>query len=104
VNKEVTVPDLGEPVAYGPENLGKFVKYVPITDDDQLLMTWILPNMELEIETSPMAYFTELFGHEGENSLLSYLSSEGLATGVSAGEEHRLHAFTAFSVSISLTN
>ena len=51
VNKNVERPDLGQPEAFGPDNLGKFVKYIPITDDDQLLMFWILPYLENEIKS-----------------------------------------------------
>merc|ERR1711871_867127 len=60
--------------------------------------------MEDEIETQPLRYFSTLYGHEGENSLLSYLASEGLASALMAGEDHRLRAFTAFSVQITLTD
>ena len=34
VNKHVVRPDLGDPAPYGPDDLGKFVKFVPVTDDD----------------------------------------------------------------------
>jgi insulysin len=30
VNKEIEVPFLGDPMPYGPENLGKIVRYVPV--------------------------------------------------------------------------
>ena len=34
VNKNVVRPDLGDPAPYGSQELGKFVKYIPVTDDD----------------------------------------------------------------------
>ena len=74
-NKNVQRPDLGDPEPYRPQDLGKFVKYVPITDDDQLVLMWILPYLENEITTQPLQYFSTLYGNEGENSLLSYLAS-----------------------------
>ena len=50
-----------------------------------------------------MNYFSHLFGHEGENSLLSYLISEGLALELSAGGDHELWAFSTFLIEITLT-
>jgi secreted Zn-dependent insulinase-like peptidase len=35
--------------------------------------------MSRELNTSPLKYFAHLFGHEGKNSVLSYLKKEGLA-------------------------
>ena len=46
---------------------------------------------------------SHLFGHEGENSLLSYLISEGLALELSSGYDHELWNFSTFSVDITLT-
>ena len=46
---------------------------------------------------------SHLFGHEGENSLLSYLISEGLALELSSGCDHELWSFSTFSVDITLT-
>jgi len=50
-----------------------------------------------------MGYYSFLFGHEGENSLLSYLKSEGYAYELSAGGDHELWNFSNFYVDISLT-
>jgi insulysin len=50
-----------------------------------------------------LGYYSFLFGHEGENSLLSYLKSEGLANELSAGGDHELWSFSSFYVDISLT-
>jgi insulysin len=44
-----------------------------------------------------------LIGHEGENSLLSYLISEGLALELSAGGDHEMSSFSTFEVNITLT-
>lgn len=50
-----------------------------------------------------MKYHSNLFGHEGENSLLSYLISEGLALELSSSYDHELYHFSTFSVDITLT-
>jgi insulysin len=46
---------------------------------------------------------SHLFGHEGENSLLSYLISEGLALELSSSFDHELWSFSTFNVDITLT-
>lgn len=50
-NKEVVVPDLGSPAPFPKENLGQFVRFVPVKDVDQLSLYWILPYVELEHNT-----------------------------------------------------
>ena len=81
-NKDVVVPDLGIPAPYSSDRCGKLVKFVPIQDKDMITFFWILPYFERCHDTKPLNYFSHLFGHEGENSLLSYLISEGLALGL----------------------
>ena len=49
-------------------------------------------------KSKPLTYFGHLFGHEGPNSLLSYLIAEGLALELSACGEHLLWDFDTFSV------
>jgi insulysin len=44
-----------------------------------------------------------LFGHEGENSLLSYLKKEGQAMNLTAGCDHEQGVFSNFYISIGLT-
>ena len=68
-----------------------------------LEITWMLPNCEKEFLTKPLNYFSHLFGHEGENSLMSYLKEEGLAMALSAGCDHELSAFSTLTVEVTLT-
>lgn len=104
VNKDVEIPDLGLPAPYTKETQGKLIKFVPVTDSDKLTMCWSLPAYyELDHNSKPLNYFSHLFGHEGENSLLSYLISEGLALGLEAGGDHELSSFSNFMVNITLT-
>jgi len=102
-NKDVAVPDLGVPTPYPQENLGKFVKFIPVQDKDILTLLWILPYVQKDIKAQPLGYYAFLFGHEGENSLLSYLKSQGLANELSAGGDHELWSYSNFYVDISLT-
>lgn len=99
----MVLPDLGNPIPFPPDRLGKLVKFVPVKERDIITLLWILPYVQKEFKTQPLAYFAFLFGHEGENSLLSYLKSEGLANELSAGGDHELWSFSNFYVDISLT-
>lgn len=69
---------------------------VPIKDVDELSFIWIMPYAEKDIKHQPLSYFSHLFGHEGENSILSWLKNEGLALSLSAGGDHDLWGFSKF--------
>lgn len=62
-----------------------------------------MPYLEKEYLTKPTRYLSHLFGHEGENSLLSYLKEEGLAMALSSSDDHSLGVFTTFDIEITLT-
>ncbi len=103
-NKNVVLPDLGLPVKpFTEKNLQVITKLQPIKDNDLLEMLWILPNLEKEYTTKPLEYFSHLFGHEGENSLLSYLKQEDYAMALSASSEHEMSVFSSFNIEITLT-
>ena len=103
INKDVVVPNLGDPFPYPADRLGKLVKYVPVKDEDKMTITWVLDYMQKDIDSQPLGYFSFLFGHEGPNSLLSYLKSEGLVSEISAGGDHELWCYSTFYLDISLT-
>lgn len=66
-------------------------------------MQWVLPYTEKDHKGGPMGYFSHLLGHEGENSLISYLKAEGLVSVLAAGESHELNGLTMMDVKITLT-
>jgi insulysin len=49
-------------------------------------------------------YISNLVGHEGENSLLSYLKEEGLALELSSGGDHEMDSFSTFEINIKLSD
>ena len=103
-NKNVIVPDLSKPVMpFDSSNLGQVVRYQPIKDKDQIEIYFILPYMKDEFLASPMTYFSHLIGHEGENSLLSYLKAEDYAMELSAGGDDELDCMSDFSITVTLT-
>jgi len=76
---------------------------VPVQDKDELTFYWSLPYAETEFEKQPLMYLGHLFGHEGENSLSSWLKNQGLALSVSAGAEHVLWGFSNFEINVELS-
>ena len=103
-NKNVTVPDYSQPkMPFDNENLGQIAKYQPVKDKDTLEVYWVLPWYGEEWRTNPLGYFSHLIGHEGENSLLSYLKQEDYAMDLSAGGDGELECMSDFNVSITLT-
>lgn len=50
-----------------------------------------------------MLYFSYLLGHEGENSLFSFLKAENLASGLTSYADHDLDSISNLSVEIDLT-
>ena len=62
-----------------------------------------LPYSQHEYRTQPLKYLSHLFGHEGENSLLSWLMREGLALELSSYCDHELNCISTFSIDITLT-
>lgn len=103
-NKDVVVPDLGNPPAFDDRNLGRMIRFLPVKDKDILSFVWYLPSTEHEFKSHPLKYHSHLLGHEGENSLLSYLIAEGLALELSSHYDHNLNgAFSNMNVDITLT-
>ena len=108
-NKNVTVPDLSEPVmAYNSENLGQVIRHQPILDKDSLSFVWYLNDAEFpwlakQWKSNPFSYFSHLIGHEGENSLLSYLKEEDYVMGLTAGNYGMKDWLTEVYVDITLT-
>mmetsp|Transcript_37380 Transcript_37380/g.49133 ORF Transcript_37380/g.49133 Transcript_37380/m.49133 type:complete len:268 (+) Transcript_37380:756-1559(+) len=84
-------------------NMGQIARYQPVKDKDVLELYWVLPCLEQEFRASPLNYLSHLIGHEGENSLLSYLKQEDYAMELSAGGDHELECLSDFTVSITLT-
>ena len=84
-------------------NKGIEASFKPIKDKDQIEFYWTLPNYRSEYMSNPLSYFSHLIGHEGENSLLSYLKQSGYAMELCAGGDHELDCFSDFTITITLT-
>lgn len=72
-------------------------------DQDSIVLYYALPYMQREYKSNPLEYFSHLVGHEGENSLLSYLKQEDYAMSLSCGSDHEMDCFSEFKITVVLT-
>jgi Secreted/periplasmic Zn-dependent peptidases, insulinase-like len=89
---------------FDEKDLGNMWKIVPIKDNDYLDFYWIVPGSSVQYyKMDPAKIITHLFGHEGENSLISFLREEGLATELDASRDDEMNLFRVINVRIKLT-
>jgi len=102
-NKNLPRMIFNDPAAYDSSNLRKMYKVVPISSRHMLKLKWLFPDTRQYYKSKPGNYISFLIGHEGPNSLLSYLLDEELALSLSCGVEEE-EANTAFlETTIELT-
>jgi len=101
-NKDAELPVMKE-LPFDVENMGQFWKIVPSKDEDYLEIVWNIDYLCPLYRSNPGRYLSHLFGHEGENSLLSLLIDEGLALELSAWNSDEINAFSQINISIKLT-
>lgn len=102
VDKQVIMPNYEETIPYREEDKGYFIRMKTVQDVKELTFSWFFKSYEKDM-TKPMSYFSHVLGHEGKNSILSYLIKEGLATALYASHYGRCKSFTLLDVNISLT-
>ena len=90
MNFNVEVPNLMEIAPFTAETQQKLIKIFPVNYIDELVFMWTLSNRETDYKKNPLSYFSYLLGHEGENSILSWLKNEELALELFAGDDHNL--------------
>lgn len=101
VNKEVELPVYPAPVF---RNVKTLTKVVSIKDTKSLRMLWAIPSTTPLFEYKPEGYIGHLLGHEGENSLLSFLKHENLAEELVSFHEEPYSFVSYLSIEIKLTD
>ncbi|WP_020407664.1 insulinase family protein [Hahella ganghwensis] len=91
------------PPVFSNEEGPKLVSIKPVKEKRALSMLFSMPPTEPYYHAKPVYYLTNLIGHEGEGSLLSWLKSRQLAEGLSAGLFTSEDDGSVLSVSVSLT-
>jgi insulysin len=102
-NIDAPAPTFGGALPFGPDQLGRLVRVVPVMEMRVLQLSWPLPPQKAFYKTKPTRYFAHLLGHESGGSVLAALKKEGWADGLSAGEGSAGSDFSSFQISIELT-
>lgn len=74
----------------------------PVKELRRIGFCWSMPPLFEHYSKAPTYYLSNLIGHEGQGSILSYLKKQGWATGLYAGAS-RYSNFSLFKVSIECT-
>ncbi|KAK9470594.1 Metalloenzyme, LuxS/M16 peptidase-like protein [Dipodascopsis tothii] len=88
---------------FTPAQLLQVVYAKPVMDSRTLQLSFPFPDTRAHYDTRPARYFSNLVGHEGPGSILSYLRARAWATGLSASESPIAVGASLFRVHISLT-
>ncbi|KAI8926715.1 Metalloenzyme, LuxS/M16 peptidase-like protein [Entophlyctis helioformis] len=87
-----------------PKSLdGQMVWIEPVKNLKELSMSWEIDTKFTQLETKTASLLSHVLGYEGHGSLLSLLREQGLAEGLSAGENTIGADNATFDISISLT-
>lgn len=97
-----------EKIKYDPDYLEpvkglRVIKRLPVKDIQELTLTFSIPSFIEHYKTKPEMLVGFCMGHEGKGSILSYLKSQGLATGLSAGGGNTTADYGKFMINIKLT-
>ncbi|OZG72042.1 peptidase M16 [Hahella sp. CCB-MM4] len=103
VEKRPVNEESPRPPVFSNEEGPKLVSIKPVKEKRSLSLLFSMPPTEPYYHAKPVYYLTNLIGHEGEGSLLSWLKSQQLAEGLSAGLFTSEDDGSVLSVSISLT-
>jgi len=103
-NQDIDAPVFdGEP--FGKEQLSKRLSVVPVKDGTRSLdMKFQMREIHSLYLYKPTRYLSHLIGHEGKGSILALLKEKGWANELSTGEAQSCSDWSAFSISIDLTD
>jgi insulysin len=100
-NKGIVLPVYEKPKF---ESTMTLTKVIPIKNTKILKLLWILPSQIEHFSCKPDGYIGHLLGHEGKNSLLSYLKHENLAEELMSNHEDTFSSCSYIFVDIKLTD
>jgi insulysin len=103
-NQDIDVPHFpGTP--FGKEELCKKLMIVPVKDGMRSLeMQFPMREIDSLYLYKPTRYLSHLIGHEGKGSILELLKEKGWANELSSGESRSCSDWSAFSISVDLTD
>jgi len=103
IKKRLVQEEPKRPALFSTAQGPQLVSIQPVKEKRSLSLLFSMPPTDPFYHTKPAYYMTNLLGHEGEGSLLSWLKSQQLAEGLSAGLFTSEDDGSVLSISISLT-
>lgn len=100
-NKNVTAPVWNEN-PYTSNEMGTVTKILPIKNIRSLNISFPFPDVRNDYKVGVDIYIKSLIGHEGPNSLLSYLKYKSWSSFLCAKVDHEF-GFAFFNITIDLT-
>ena len=97
-------PIYNKVLPYNKNNLSKFYKIISIQDLDQIKFVWFLENENEYLKEIPLNFLSDLFGHEGPNSLTSSLKKDNLISDLVSSPSTVANAYSKFLLTVKLTN
>jgi insulysin len=101
-NHQTHIADIEAPL-YLPDSLPMMLHIQPEASQRRFQLSFPMPDYSGRYHSKPLAYISNLIGHEGEGSLLSALKDEGWAEGLGAGTGITYRGGSAFDINITLT-
>ena len=94
--------EISEPILTTKEKLTSF-EIKTLREENILQLNFFIPSSQEYYYSKPLTYISHLLGHEGKNTLFSYLQKNGWVNSLSAGNLISDTNFSIFSLTLSLT-
>ena len=96
------MPRYDEVKPYNENILNYFYKIIPIKDTDKIKFRWYLPFCE-NYHAKPLSFLSNLFGHEGPNTITASLKRDNLITDLLTSSSDFAKTFSTFELTVDLT-
>ena len=101
-NHDTKLETISQPL-FNEGTLPAKVSITPIKNTRTLSLVFPVESLAPFYREKPIQYISNLIGHEGKGSLLSYLKEQGWADSLSAGSGFNTRQYATFNISIKLT-
>lgn len=89
---------------YDENNMGNIYNIIPVKNEHRLQLYWVInENGYQYYKAQPFEYIVSLLGHEGKNSLTSYLKKKEMITSLTATYNNQGETFIEVEIEIELT-
>lgn len=90
---------------YDENNMGNIYRIEPVKDVQRLQLYWVINDNGYQYyKSQPFEYVTSLIGHEGKNSLTSYLKEKQYISSLTSSYNNQGEAYIEFELELELTD